>query len=49
VKFDDITDETVKTALKEQKKTEEATLASYQKSLNAINTPASTFMEKVKN
>ena len=49
VKIDDITDETIKKALKEQKETEEKNISDLQKQLNALSTPATTFFEKVKN
>lgn len=48
-KLEDITDETLKAAMKTQKETEEKNIADQQKQLNALVNPATTFFEKVKN
>ena len=48
-KFDDIPDETMKTALKTQKETELKNLDDYKKQLNALATPTLTFWEKITN
>jgi len=47
--LDDIPDETVKTALKQQKENEEKNLADHQKQLDDVYNPAATFREKFKN
>lgn len=48
-KFDDIPDETMKTALKTQKETELKNLDDYKKQLNALVIPTLTFWEKITN
>lgn len=49
LKIEDITDKDIKTALEAQKKKEEALLTEDETSLKAIETPTTTFREKVKN
>jgi hypothetical protein len=49
INFVDITDPTIKTTLQKQKEKEEKWIKNYQKNLDNVITPASTFREKLNN